>query len=109
MAPLDDLIYLILIAFKDGFHTTVPAVFDPALQTQLESHILSMITEEDPLDPSFNDCSCPHFFHKELSSIKSPLTPPSPLWGEGEGEEAIKFENYHRAFLKSMVKSSSTP
>jgi hypothetical protein len=70
------------MAFKDGFHPTVPAVFDPALQAQMESHLLSMIAEEDPMDPSFNDCSCPHLFHCNLTLYKIPLTPFSPLQGE---------------------------
>ena len=30
MAPLDDLIDFLLVAFEESLHRTVPAVFDPA-------------------------------------------------------------------------------
>jgi hypothetical protein len=33
MAPLDDLIDYLLIAFKERLYRTVPAVFDPAVHS----------------------------------------------------------------------------
>jgi hypothetical protein len=63
MAPLDDPIDLFLIALKDSLDTAIPAVFHPAFNTQFKSCLLSVVTEEDPLDPSFDDDPRPDLFH----------------------------------------------
>jgi len=63
MAPLDDLLNLVLISFKDGLNMTLPPVFDPAIDSQSKSRLVSMVAKEDPLDPSFNDHVCPCFVH----------------------------------------------
>jgi hypothetical protein len=69
MAPLDDLIHSFLIAFKDSFHGAVPAVFNPTVHSKSKGHLLSVMAEEDSLDPSFNDNACPYLFHLHLTII----------------------------------------
>jgi hypothetical protein len=69
MAPLEDLIHPLLVPFKNGLNTTVPAVLDPTFHTQSKSHLLGMVTKEDALDPSFNDHPCPYLFHFDLKTI----------------------------------------
>jgi hypothetical protein len=69
MAPLDDLIHPFLIAFKKSLYTTVSAVFNPTFHSQFKSRFLSVVTEEDSLDPSFNDDPRPYFFHMDLETI----------------------------------------
>ena len=65
-APFDNLIHSFPIAFKDSFDAAVPAVFHPACYPQSERHLLSVVAEEDSLNPSFNDDPCPYFFHVNL-------------------------------------------
>jgi len=69
MAPLDDLIHLFLITFKDSLHTAVPAVFNPTFHPQSESHLLGVMAEKDSLNPSLNDYPCPYLFHIDLKII----------------------------------------
>jgi len=72
MAPLDDLIHSFLIAFKNSLDTAIPAVFHPTFHPQSKSDLLSMVAEEDSLDPSFNNDPCPHLFHIDLKTITGP-------------------------------------
>jgi hypothetical protein len=69
MAPLDDPIHKVLITFKNGLHTAIPAVLNPTLDPKSESRLLSVVAEEDSLNPPFNDDVCPHLFHIGLSII----------------------------------------
>jgi hypothetical protein len=69
MAPLDDLIHSVFVSFEDSLHTTVPTVFNPTFHSESESCLLSVVTKEDPLDPSFNDDPRPDPFHNDLESI----------------------------------------
>jgi hypothetical protein len=69
MAPLDDLIHSFFIPFEDSLNSTVPAVFDPTFHTQSKCCLLGLMTEKDPLDPSFNDDPCPDLFHNDLKTI----------------------------------------
>ncbi len=73
MAPLDDLVNLFPIALKDCFHRTVPTVSHPAFHTQPLSHLLRVMTEENPLNASLDDDPCPHPFHNELIIITTPF------------------------------------
>jgi len=63
MAPLDNLLHPLLLAFKDGLDTAVPEVFHPTFHTEPESCLLSVVAEEDSLDPPFNDDPRPYLFH----------------------------------------------
>jgi hypothetical protein len=63
MTPLDDLILPFLIALKESLNTAIPAIFDPTFHPQPESHLLRVVAEENPLDPSFNDDPRPYLFH----------------------------------------------
>jgi len=72
MAPLDDLVHPFSIPFKNGLNTAVPPILDPAFDTQSKSHFLGMVTEEDTLNPSFNDHPCPYLFHIGLKVIIEP-------------------------------------
>ena len=69
VAPLDDLIDSFLIAFKNSLYAAIPAVLNPAVYSQFKSHPLSMVPEENPLDPPFNDDACPYLFHIDLTII----------------------------------------
>ena len=69
MAPLDDLIHSVPIAFKGGLYTAVPTVFNPTFYPQSESHLMSMVAEKDSLNHSFNDYPCPYLFHIDLETI----------------------------------------
>jgi hypothetical protein len=73
MAPLNDLIHSFLIAFKDGLYAAVPAVFNPTLYPQSKSRLLSVVAEEDSLNPPFNDYPCPYLFHIDLKTITGSL------------------------------------
>jgi len=66
MAPLDDLVHTILVAFEDGFHGSVPTVSDPTFEAQLGGQLLGMMAEEHPLNASLNDDPGPHLFHVAL-------------------------------------------
>ena len=63
MAPLGDLIDLFLIALKDSLDTAIPAIFNPAFYPQFKSCLLSVVTKENPLDPSLNDDPRPDLLH----------------------------------------------
>lgn len=63
MAPLDDLIHPFLLAFENGLDTTVPAIFHPTFHPEPESFLLSVLAEEDSLDPPFNDDPRPYLSH----------------------------------------------
>ena len=67
MAPLDNLIYLFPVAFKNGFYAAIPAVFNPSFHPQPKGRGLSVVAEENSLDPSFNDDSYPYLFHIDLA------------------------------------------
>ena len=69
MAPLDDLIYPFFVPFEDSLNTAVPTVFNPTFHPQSEGHLLSVVTEKDSLNPSFNDYPCPYLFHIDLEII----------------------------------------
>jgi len=63
MAPLDDLIHSILVAFKESLNPTIPSIFDPPLHTYLVSLVLSVVSKEDSLNPSFDNHMSPYLFH----------------------------------------------
>lgn len=69
MAPLDDLIHILPITFKDSLDTAIPSVFDPTLHPQPKSRILSVLAKEDSLNPPFNDDPCPCLSHIDLKII----------------------------------------
>lgn len=69
MAPLDNLIYLFPVAFKNGFYAAIPAVFNPSFHPQPKGRGLSVVAEENSLDPSFNDDPCPYLFHIDLAGM----------------------------------------
>ncbi len=69
MAPLDDLIHLLPITFKESLDTAIPSVFDPTFYPKSKSRILSVVAEENSLDPSFNDYPCPDLFHIDLAGM----------------------------------------
>jgi hypothetical protein len=60
---LDDLIHWFPIAFKNGFDTAVPAILHPTFYLQSGRHLLSVVSEENPLYPPLNDDPQPDFFH----------------------------------------------
>jgi hypothetical protein len=72
MAPLDDLIHPFFVTFKNSLNETVPSILYPSFYTQSKSYFLGMVTEEDTLDPSFNDHPCPYLFHIDLKIIIGP-------------------------------------
>lgn len=81
VAPLDDLIHSVLIAFENSLYGAIPAVLNPAVYSQFKSHLLSMVPKENPLDPPFNDDACPHLFHIDLAGmcpVGSPYLTRSP-------------------------------
>jgi hypothetical protein len=67
MAPLDDLIHFLPITFKDSLDTAISSVFNPTFHPQLKSRLLSVVAEEDSLNPPFNDDPYPYLFHSNLS------------------------------------------
>jgi hypothetical protein len=69
MTPLDDLLHPFLLAFENCLDTTVPAIFHPTFHPEPESCLLSVVAEEDSLDPPFNDDSHPYLFHMDLKTI----------------------------------------
>jgi len=80
MAPLDDLIHLLPIAFKDSLDTAISSVFNPTLHPQPKSRLLSVLAKEDSLNPPFNDDPCPYLFHCNISRHDyQDKIPPHPL------------------------------
>jgi hypothetical protein len=67
MAPLDDLIHLLPITFKDSLDTAISSVFNPTFHPQLKSRLLSVVAKEDSLNSPFNDGPYPYLFHSNLS------------------------------------------
>jgi hypothetical protein len=88
MTPLDDLIHLLLITFKDGLHTAIPSVFDPTFYSQSESHLLGVMAKEDSLDSPLNDHTGPNLIHI--------------LNRSSENHRRVK--NYHRMMFFSIKK-----
>jgi hypothetical protein len=88
MAPLDDLIHLLLITFKDGLHTAIPSVFNPTFYSESESHLLGVMAEKDPLDSPLNDYMGPNLIHILNRS------------SENHG----RIKNYHRVIFFSINK-----
>jgi len=69
VAPLEDLIHPFSFALKDSLYGAIPAVLDPTHDAQFKSHLLSVVSEENPLDSSFNDDARPRLFHPDLTII----------------------------------------
>ncbi len=75
VAPLNDLIHPVLIAFKESLYGAVPAVLNPAFDSKSRSHLLSMVAEEDSLDSAFNHEACSYLLHIDLAG----MCPAGPL------------------------------
>jgi len=64
---MNDLIHPVLVAFKDSLDGAVPAVLHPTFQSKPGSRLLSVMAEEDSLDPSFDDDPHSDLFHLDLA------------------------------------------